>query len=136
MISNTYSSYNSAELGAPQIALLLAIVLAVTAGVVFMEQGARQVPIQYAKRQVGNRVYGGQTSHLPIRVNTAGVIPAIFASSLLQIPVTGAQLFEDGALANFVNTVFYSRRLGIQCSLFGADCVLCFLLYFDPVQAR
>lgn len=106
VITNTYSKYNSAEMGMPQIFLLLVIVIAITAGVVFMEQGARQIPIQYAKRQVGRRVYGGQTSHLPIRVNTAGVIPPIFASSLLQIPVTGAQLFEGSALATTINTVF------------------------------
>ncbi|MFW7378058.1 MAG: preprotein translocase subunit SecY [Oligoflexus sp.] len=106
VITNTYSSYNSAEMGMPQILLLVVIVVLITAGVVFMEQGARQVPIQYAKRQVGRRVYGGQTSHLPIRVNTAGVIPPIFASSLLQIPVTGAQLFEGGSFANTMNTLF------------------------------
>src|SRR6056300_588379 len=88
VISNTYSKYNSAEMGLPQILLLGAVVVIITAGVVFIEQGARQVPIQYAKRQVGRRVYGGQSSHLPIRVNTAGVIPPIFASSLLQFPVT------------------------------------------------
>ena len=106
MITNTYSKYNTAEMEALQILILLAIVVVVTAGVVFMEQGARQVPIQYAKRQVGKRVYGGQSSHLPIRVNTAGVIPPIFASSLLQIPVTAAQVMEGSSVANFLNSVF------------------------------
>lgn len=106
VITNTYGKYNSAEMEAVQILILLVIVVAITAGVVFIEQGARQVPIQYAKRQVGKRVYGGQTSHLPIRVNTAGVIPPIFASSLLQIPVTAAQVLEGSSIANFLNTVF------------------------------
>ena len=106
VISNTYSKYNSAEMGLPQILLLGAVVVIITAGVVFIEQGARQVPIQYAKRQVGRRVYGGQSSHLPIRVNTAGVIPPIFASSLLQIPVTGAQMFQGSVFADVVNSVF------------------------------
>jgi preprotein translocase subunit SecY len=106
VITNTYSKYNSAEMGMPQILLLVAIVVVITAGVVFMEQGARQVPIQYAKKQVGRRVYGGQTSHLPIRVNTAGVIPPIFASSLLQIPVTAGQLFEGTEASSLVNTLF------------------------------
>ena len=63
VITNTYSKYNSAEMEVVQILLLLVIVVVITAGVVFIEQGARQVPIQYAKRQVGKRVYGGQTSH-------------------------------------------------------------------------
>lgn len=106
VIGSTYTKYNSSEMGMPQIMMLLVVVVVITAGVVFIEQGARQVPIQYAKRQVGNRVYGGQASHLPIRVNTAGVIPPIFASSLLQIPVTGSQMFQGSVLAEALNTVF------------------------------
>ncbi len=106
VITNTYSKYNSAEMGMPQIAMLIAIVIVITAGVVFIEQGARQVPIQYAKRQVGKRVYGGQSSHLPIRVNTAGVIPPIFASSLLQIPVTAGQFLQGSEASNLINTLF------------------------------
>jgi preprotein translocase subunit SecY len=107
VITNTYSKYNNAEMEVAQIALLLLIVVAITAGTVFIELGARQVPIQYPKRQVGKKVYGGQTSYLPIRVNTAGVIPPIFASSLLQIPVTGASLFQGTSFASLVNTILF-----------------------------
>lgn len=106
VIGNTYSKFNSAEMDIGTILLLVAVVVVVTAGVVFIEQGARQVPIQYAKRQVGKRIYGGQTSHLPMRVNTAGVIPPIFASSLLQLPVTVAAVSGDSPIGNFINTVF------------------------------
>ena len=107
VITNTYSKYNNAEMEVAQIALLLLIVVAITAGTVFIELGARQVQIQYPKRQVGKKVFGGQTSYLPIRVNTAGVIPPIFASSLLQIPVTGASLFQGTPLANIINTILF-----------------------------
>ena len=107
VITNTYSKYNNAEMEVAQIALLLLIVVAITAGTVFIELGARQVPIQYPKRQVGKKVYGGQTSYLPIRVNTAGVIPPIFASSLLQIPVTGASLFQGTSFASLINTILF-----------------------------
>ncbi len=69
---------------------LLIFMLAVLAGVVFMERAQRRIPIQYAKRQVGRKMYGGQSTHLPLRVNTAGVIPPIFASSLLLFPATMA----------------------------------------------
>lgn len=69
------------------IAVLMAVVLV---GVVFMERAQRRIPIQYAKRQVGRKMYGGQSTHLPLRVNTAGVIPPIFASSLLLFPATMA----------------------------------------------
>jgi len=65
--------------------------LAVTAAVVWFERAQRRIPIQYAKRQVGNRMYGGKASFLPLKVNTAGVIPPIFASSLILLPATFAQ---------------------------------------------
>ena len=72
--------------------LLLILVLAfgVTAGIVYVETGQRRIPVQYAKRVVGRRVYGGQSSHLPLKINTAGVIPPIFASSILVFPATVA----------------------------------------------
>lgn len=105
VIGNTYSQYNSQEMDLFRIMLLLAISLVVTAGVVFIEQGARQVPVQYAKRQVGRQVYGGQTSNLPIRVNTAGVIPAIFASSLLQFPMTIASVTQGSKISDIINTI-------------------------------
>ncbi|MBO4318722.1 MAG: preprotein translocase subunit SecY [Mailhella sp.] len=69
---------------------LLAAMLAVTVGIVFMERAQRRIPIHYAKRQMGRKVYGGQTTHLPLRINTAGVIPPIFAQSLLLFPATVA----------------------------------------------
>jgi preprotein translocase subunit SecY len=64
------------------------VVIGVTAGIVFVEQGQRRIPVQYARRVVGRRVYGGQSSHLPLKINTSGVIPPIFASSLLVVPAT------------------------------------------------
>ena len=72
--------------------LLLILVLAfgVTGGIVYVETGQRRIPVQYAKRVVGRRVYGGQSSHLPLKINTSGVIPPIFASSILVFPATVA----------------------------------------------
>jgi preprotein translocase subunit SecY len=86
--------------------LVIGVCLAVTAGVVYIEQGARQVPIQYAKRQVGRKVYSGQSSHLPVRVNAAGVIPPIFASSLLQFPVTLQGFWPNTAVGNWLGVFF------------------------------
>src|SRR5205085_2988831 len=65
-----------------------AIVLLTVATIVFFERGQRRIPIYYARRTVGRRVYGGQTAHLPLKVNTSGTIPPIFASSLLMFPAT------------------------------------------------
>jgi preprotein translocase subunit SecY len=73
--------------------LLLALMIAVIAFIVFVEGGQRRIPVQYAKRVVGRRVMGGQSSYLPLRVNSGGVIPPIFASSLLAFPATAALIF-------------------------------------------
>jgi preprotein translocase subunit SecY len=74
---------------------LLLFMVAVTAFVVFMERAQRRIPVQYAKRVVGRKVYGGSNTYLPLRVNTAGVIPVIFASSILVIPQTIAQMIKQ-----------------------------------------
>src|SRR5205823_8122844 len=73
---------------------LIVFMIAVVAFVVFMERAQRRIPVQYAKRVVGRKVYGGANTYLPLRVNTAGVIPVIFASSILVIPQTIAQMFK------------------------------------------
>ena len=77
------------------------------AGVIFVEQSQRRIPVQYAKRMVGRRMFGGTTTYIPIKVNQAGVIPVIFASSLLYLPALYAQFRPDGKIsvldpANFV----------------------------------
>ena len=85
--------------GALHAAAALFIVLlagAVTAAVVFVERGQRKITVNYAKRQVGNRIYGGQSSHLPLKLNMAGVIPPIFASSIILFPATLTQWFSSG----------------------------------------
>ncbi len=134
VITSTYTKYNSAEMGMPQIMILVCVVVLVTAGVVFMEQGARQVPIQYAKRQVGNRVYGGQTSHLPMRVNSAGVIPPIFASSLLQLPVTVATVSPESVLASLINTVFIPG--GWLYNLVYVVLIIFFAFFYTSIQFK
>jgi preprotein translocase subunit SecY len=73
---------------------LLVLMVAVVAGVIVMTLGQRRVPVQYARRVVGRRIYGGQSTHIPLRVNTAGVIPVIFAASILVFPATIAQFVK------------------------------------------
>src|SRR5450830_136663 len=84
--------------------LLVVIGALVIAGVVAVQEGQRRIPVRYAKRVVGRRVYGGQTTHLPLRVNQAGVMPIIFASSLLMFPETIVKMFQGSAVANFYGT--------------------------------
>jgi preprotein translocase subunit SecY len=76
-------------------AIALVVVVAIIAFIVFMEQAQRRIPVQYAKRMVGRRMYGGTSTYIPMKVNQAGVIPVIFASSLLYIPTLAAQLFGN-----------------------------------------
>ena len=76
--------------------------LAVVVGIILITEGTRKVPVQYAKRVVGRKMYGGQSSHIPMKVNQAGVIPVIFAVSLLQIPMTVAYFWPNSGFYNFV----------------------------------
>jgi preprotein translocase subunit SecY len=93
-ITSTYQFVQEGELGVLIVLLVLAIVVAVVGVVIFMERGQRRIPVQYAKRVVGRKMYGGQSSHLPLKINTAGVIPPIFASSILIFPATVAQFIQ------------------------------------------
>lgn len=92
-VANTYRLLSTGELGIILILFLTIVMVGVVGVIVFVESGQRRIPVQYAKRVVGRKVYGGQTTHLPLKVNTAGVIPPIFASSIIMFPAT---------IANFV----------------------------------
>ena len=89
-IMQTIDSVRAGSLSILQIVMIAAIMVAVIAAVVVMTQGTRKIPVQYAKRMVGRKMYGGQSTHIPLRVNTAGVIPIIFASSIMILPMTVA----------------------------------------------
>jgi preprotein translocase subunit SecY len=83
-------------------AVAVVVVVFIVAFIVFMEQAQRRIPVQYAKRMVGRRMYGGTSTYIPMKVNQAGVIPVIFASSLLYIPTLGAQLFGKNSTSGWV----------------------------------
>lgn len=87
-MGSTFALYRSGELSFFRILMVSLIILATFFVIIFVERGSRRIPVQYAKRVVGRKVYGGQNTHLPLKVNTSGVIPPIFASSLLMFPAT------------------------------------------------
>jgi len=95
IVANTYQEYNSQQMNLFSIIILISVVVVVVACVVFVEQGSRLISIQYAKRQIGKKIFGGQSSFLPIKVNTSGVIPPIFASSVLNAPFMIARFSPD-----------------------------------------
>ncbi len=90
-ISTTFRLLEQGELRIPTLLILLALMLLVIAVIIFFEGAQRRIPIQYAKKIVGRKVYGGRSTYFPLRINTAGVIPPIFASSILLFPVTIAR---------------------------------------------
>ncbi|MFM7707263.1 MAG: preprotein translocase subunit SecY [Gammaproteobacteria bacterium] len=116
-VGRTIEAVNTGEMSGVQAIVLLVLVLAVTAICVYVERAQRRIAVHYAKRQVGRRVMAGQTSHLPFKINMAGVIPPIFASSLLLVPTTIAQFFGTGegrfaeGLQTFAATLGYGQPL-------------------------
>jgi len=93
-IGNTFRLMSTGEMGVFSVVLLLVLMVMVVAFIVFVEQGQRRIPVQYAKRVVGRRMYGGQSTHLPLKINTSGVIPPIFASSIIMFPATIASFIK------------------------------------------
>src|SRR5205823_2446449 len=92
----TLEQLKTGQIGLSRILILLVLMALVVAAIVFVERGHRRVVVQYAKRVVGRRMYGGSSTHIPLKVNTGGVIPVIFASSILAFPATIAQMFRGG----------------------------------------
>lgn len=91
---------------------IVAVVVLVTYFVVFVERGQRKILVNYARRQVGNKVYGGQSSHLPLKLNMAGVIPPIFASSIILLPTTVVGWFSTGESMRWIKDVASALRPG------------------------
>jgi preprotein translocase subunit SecY len=108
-------------------AILVALLAGIIASVILITQGARRIPVQYAKRVVGRKVYGGTTQYIPLRVNTAGVMPIIFAQSILFVPATFASFFPGSAFWQSVANVFSEQSIWYALS-FGL--MILFFTYF------
>jgi preprotein translocase subunit SecY len=112
-IGNTYRLATAGELGVLVILLITVLMILVVGAIVFVEAGQRRIPVQYAKRIVGRKMYGGQTTHLPLKVNTSGVIPPIFASSVIMFPATIANFAQEGWIKNIAGYLV-PGRLGYE----------------------
>lgn len=93
-VVQTFDLYTVGQLSFALLVVLGVVMMAVVAAIVFLETGRRKIPVQYAKRVIGRRVYGGQSTHIPLKINTAGVIPPIFASSIIAFPATIAGFIQ------------------------------------------
>lgn len=109
---------------------VIAIVAVVTAFVVFIERGQRRITVNYAKRQIGNRLYGGQTSYLPLKMNMSGVIPPIFASSLILFPATLAGWFTSGDSTRWIRDLASALSPGQPLYTLLYAAMIVFFAYF------
>ncbi|WP_308636573.1 preprotein translocase subunit SecY [Paenibacillus silvisoli] len=115
-----------------KVILIVVAIIAIIVGVIFVQQGIRKIPVQYAKRVVGRKMYGGQSTHIPLKVNGAGVIPVIFAVSLLMFPVTIANFWSTHAWAKWVQThMYYDKPLGMVLYVI---LIIAFTFFYTFVQ--
>lgn len=125
-IGKTARLYKAGQIGGFMIIGIAVMIFVVIAAVVYIESARRKIPVQYAKRIVGRRVYGGQTTHIPLKLNTAGVIPPIFASSLLAFPATIAGFIQ----VPWVNSIATQFAPGSFLHVFLYGTLIIFFCYF------
>ena len=114
------------------VVLLVALLLIV--GVVVVEQGQRRIPVQYARRQIGSRSYGGNSTYIPLKVNQSGVIPIIFASSMLYVPVLAASIFSEQTwLVNFVDQYLSGQNINVVYVLTYFVLVVFFAYFYTAI---
>jgi preprotein translocase subunit SecY len=124
-------------------AVIVAVTVGIIVAVVFVELGQRRIPVQFAKRVVGRRMYGGQNTYIPLKVNQSGVIPIIFASSILLLPVIGSNVLGSGegwrgSIARFVDTNLINDQSALYVSVFALLIIAFAYFYnsiaFDPIR--
>ena len=133
-VVNTVQLMTLGEISLFILLLIGAFMAATLAFIVFMERGQRRIPIHYAKRQMGRKMFGGQTTHLPLKVNTAGVIPPIFASSILMFPATVAQ-FSNVQWLKDISTFLSPTSIIYNLLYIGIIIFFCYFytaIMFDP----
>lgn len=134
-LGSTAEMVNTGAFSIPLAFFLLVATILVTALVVFVERGQRKITVNYAKRQVGNKVYGGQTTHLPLKLNMAGVIPPIFASSIILFPATLAGWFGSSETMYWLKDIAAALSPGqpIYILLFAAA-IIFFCFFYTALQ--
>ncbi|HEV7886463.1 MAG TPA: preprotein translocase subunit SecY [Acidimicrobiales bacterium] len=127
-----------AEGGNFKFGIIIALTLALLVAIVFIEQGQRRIPVQFAKRVVGRRMYGGQSTYIPLKVNQSGVIPIIFASSVLYFPVLLSNVIPWTGVQAFINNNLVSPTSLTYIAMYGFLIIVFAYFYtaiaFDPVQ--
>jgi preprotein translocase subunit SecY len=138
-VANTFRLIGTGEITPFFMALIVALMIAVIGVIVFVEMGQRRIPVQYAKRVVGRKMYGGQSTHLPLKVNTAGVIPPIFASSIIMFPATIANFLSTNQLPWLQHIVGYLAPghviyITVYVAFIFFFCYFYTAVHFNPVE--
>ncbi len=137
-LGDTLNLLQNGELNAVTLLAVLAIMLASFWFIIYVERGFRKVPVQYAKRVVNNRVFGGQSSHLPIKVNISGVMPPIFASALLGFPTTISQFVPQNSPAKVyfsqIEQLFYPGRMLYNLTFIAL--IVFFAYFYSTIQFK
>lgn len=131
-IASAWNLFKTNELSFAKLTLLGAIIFGVFFVIIFMERGQRRIPIQYAKRVVGRKMYGGQSTHLPLKINTSGVIPPIFASSLIMLPATVTALINTPVMQRLRDTLQH----GIVHDVLFVALIVFFCFFYTAVTFK
>lgn len=129
-IGNTFRLVHQDEMSIFTLLILIALMFVVVGFIIYVEQGQRRIPVQYAKRVVGRRMYGGQSTHLPLKINTSGVIPPIFASSIIMFPATIAQFANVSWLKSIATAM---QPGGIYYNLLYIAFIVFFCYFYTAV---
>lgn len=131
-VGNAWSLFKTGELSFLKLILLGAIIFGVFYAIIYMERGQRRIPIQYAKRVVGRKMYGGQSTHLPLKINISGVIPPIFASSLIMLPATVTMMFHSPIMQQLND----SLKQGVVHDLLFVALTVFFCFFYTAVTFK
>ena len=135
-LASTFELGRTGALSALMIVGIFILVILTVLFIVFFERAMRKILINYPKRQVGNKLYGGESSHLPLKINTAGVIPAIFASALLLLPITISNFgFAESDTFLKISSMF-TQGQPLYMLLYASGIIFFLFLYFNSFQSK
>ncbi|WP_134686807.1 preprotein translocase subunit SecY [Brevibacillus migulae] len=118
-----------------KVLMVLLVIIVIIVGVIFMQQGVRKIPVQYAKRVVGRKMFGGQSTHIPLKINSAGVIPVIFSISLVIFPSTIAQFWADASGTGVANWIYQNFQVNAPLGMtLYAFLIIGFTYFYTFVQ--
>ncbi|MEK6539723.1 MAG: preprotein translocase subunit SecY [Deltaproteobacteria bacterium] len=130
-VGNTFGLVRTGEMNLLIALLLIFLMVAVIAFIIFVELGQRRIPIQYPKRLIGRKIYGGQSTHIPLKLNSAGVIPPIFASSLIIFPATAVNFIDIPWLKSISESLNPS---GVLYNMLFAGLIIFFTYFYTAIQ--